>query len=293
MWPPKPATADGVSTDSGAARPATAAEVSTDFATPEQPVRPSRAPSASTCEPFREEIVVAPDKGRNAKAIWQDLVDDHGFRGRYASVKRFVAKLRGSSPVEAHAVITTAPGEEAQVDYGEGPMVREARSGKYRRTRLFVLTLGYSRKSERLLVWRSSTQTWAELHEQAFRRLGGTVRVLVLDNLKEGVLTPDVYDPALNPVYRDVLRHYGAVALPCRGTFTAQARAFAKRKANLQLIDAAELGGLGASALRAVRFQVQRAVATEAGPSARDTERSRKVEWEDPTSSVRLKTGEP
>jgi hypothetical protein len=38
----------------------------------------------------------------------------------------------------------------------------------------------------------------------------------VLDNLREGVLTPDVHDPSLNPLYRDVLHHYGAVALPCR-----------------------------------------------------------------------------
>ena len=89
-------------------------------------------------------------------------------------------------------------------------------SGKYRRTRLFVLTLGYSRKAVRLLVHRSSAQVWAELHERAFRRLGGTVRVIVLDNLKEGVLTPDIYDPTLNPLYRDVLAHYGVVALPCR-----------------------------------------------------------------------------
>ena len=37
-----------------------------------------------------------------------------------------------------------------------------------------------------------------------------------LDNLKEGVLTPDIYDPTLNPLYRDVLAHYGVVALPCR-----------------------------------------------------------------------------
>src|SRR5207247_10815580 len=51
---------------------------------------------------------------------------------------------------------------------------------------------------------------------EAFRRLGGAVRVVVLDNLREGVLTPDIYDPTLNPLYRDVLAHYGAVALPCR-----------------------------------------------------------------------------
>jgi hypothetical protein len=57
---------------------------------------------------------------------------------------------------------------------------------------------------------------WAELHERAFRRLGGTVKVIVLDNLREGVLTPDVYDPAINPLYRDVLAHYSVVALPCR-----------------------------------------------------------------------------
>jgi transposase len=148
-------------------------------------------------------------------AIWQDPVDTHGFDARYSSVRRFVQTLRQTAP-EPHAVIITAPGEESQVDYGDGPMVRHPVSGKYRRTRLFVLTLGYSRKSIRLLVWHSSAQIWAELHERAFRRLGGSTRVVVLDNLKEGVLTPDIYDPALNPLYRHVLAHYGVVALPCR-----------------------------------------------------------------------------
>ena len=38
---------------------------------------------------------------------------------------------------------------------------------------------------------------------------------MVLDNLREGVLVPDIYDPTLNPLYRDVLAHYGALALPC------------------------------------------------------------------------------
>jgi transposase len=149
-------------------------------------------------------------------SIWQDLVDQNGFAGGYQSVKRFVRQLRGKCTPEARVVIETAAGEEAQVDYGSGPMVRDPLTGKYRRTRLFVMTLAYSRKAVRLLVFRSSTRTWAELHEKAFRRLGGVVRVVVLDNLGEGVVTPDIYDPALNPLYRDVLAHYGAVAIPCR-----------------------------------------------------------------------------
>jgi transposase len=177
---------------------------------------PQSTPSASACEPHKEFIEQRLGLGRNAMAIWQDLVDTYGYEGKYASVRRFVVRLRGQRTPEPHCVIHTAPGEEAQVDYGEGPMVRDPQTGKYRRTRLFVMTLGFSRKSVRLLVFSSSSRVWAELHETAFRRLGGAPRVVVLDNLREGVLKPDVYDPELNPLYRDVLKHHGVVALPCR-----------------------------------------------------------------------------
>src|SRR5437667_1406208 len=172
--------------------------------------------SASTCEPYREIIELGLSRDRNAIAIWQDLVSDYGFRGGYQSVRRFAYKLRGVRVPQARAVILTGPGEEGQVDYGSGPMGLESGSGKYRRTRLFVMTLGCSRKSVRLLTFRSSSRIWAELHEKAFHRLGGVTHIVVLDNLREGVLVPDIYDPTLNPLYRDVLAHYGAVALPCR-----------------------------------------------------------------------------
>jgi transposase len=181
-----------------------------------EPAGPTRSPTASACEPYREAIELGLSRGRNAMAIWQDLVSEYGFASSYNSVKRFVRQWHKSQTPEACAVIVTAAGEEAQVDYGTGPMVRAPDSGKYRRTRLFVLTLGYSRKSVRFLEFRSSSRIWAELHEKAFRRLGGATRVVVLDNLREGVLTPDLYDPTLNPLYRDLLAHYGAVALPCR-----------------------------------------------------------------------------
>jgi transposase len=206
--PAKPASqAEEVTTDSGGE------SVGETTATPEP--KPGRSPSASACEPYEETIEAGLARGRNAKAIWQDLVDVFGFAGGYQSVKRFIRKFRGQQQPEACAVIETAPGEELQVDYGSGPMVRDVQSGKYRRTRLFV-TLGYSRKSVRLMVFGSSSQTWAELHEKALRRLGGVTRVVVLDNLREGVLKPDIYDPIVNPLYHDMLRHYNVVALPCR-----------------------------------------------------------------------------
>ena len=107
--PAKPAI--GVTADSEppkAARPAN--EVTTDSSA-----------AASACEPYRELIEHGVACGRNAMAIWQELVDRHGFPGSYESVKRFVRKLRGIQSPEARAVILTAPGEEAQVDYGPVP----------------------------------------------------------------------------------------------------------------------------------------------------------------------------
>ena len=197
-----------------------AKEVTTDFIGPFSQKTPLILPpssvSTSDCEPFRETIERGLSRGRNAMGIRQDLVTDHGFSGAYNTVKRFVRKLRGAQQPEAVGIILTGPGEEAQVDYGTGPMVRDPKTGKHRRTRLFVMTLGYSRKAVRLLVFHSNSRTWAELHETAFRRLGGSCRILVLDNLKEGVLTPDIYDPTLNPLFKDVLAHYGVFALPCR-----------------------------------------------------------------------------
>ncbi|TQF14698.1 helix-turn-helix domain-containing protein [Myxococcus llanfairpwllgwyngyllgogerychwyrndrobwllllantysiliogogogochensis] len=166
--------------------------------------------SASIVAPYVELVRQRLEVGRNGRAIYEELVDTQGYTGSYISVRRFVRALRDSQGPEAKAVIHTAPGEEAQVDYGEGPMVRHPETGKYRRTRMFVMTLGYSRKSVRLLCWKSSSCAWAQLHEESFRRLGGVARAVVLDNLREGVLAADVYEPALNPLFRDVLAHYSS-----------------------------------------------------------------------------------
>ena len=130
-WQKRPGTP---ATDPAPAKPAK--EVITDFgaelppktiAAPEP--QPGRSPSASACEPYREAVELGLSRGRNAMAIWQDLVDTSGFAAGYQSVRRFVGKLHRSQSPEACAVIETAAGEEAQVDYGDGPMVRDPQTG--------------------------------------------------------------------------------------------------------------------------------------------------------------------
>ena len=184
------------------------------------PPRPPAGPyllarkDVSACEPHRAWIESQVSLGRNAVAIYQDLVEGHGFAHCYNSVKRFVASLRRREP-ERFDVLEFAPGEEAQVDYGQGAPTLY-RPGKYKRPWLFVMTLAYSGKSFRKTVWKTDQELWARLHEQAFRALGGCPRYVVLDNLREGVIRPDLYAPELNPVYAAMLAHYAVVADPCR-----------------------------------------------------------------------------
>ena len=154
--PAKPV--DEVTPDLVDSKPAN--EVTPDFVGPFSQIPSSPAGRVSACKPYRDLIEEKLSRGRNAKAIWQDLVTDHGYLGNYQTVKRFVRRLGGSKLPQPAAIILTEPGEEAQVDYGSGPMVRDPKTGKYRRTRLFVLTLGYSRKCVRLLTWRSSARIW-------------------------------------------------------------------------------------------------------------------------------------
>ena len=73
----------------------------------------------SCCEPFREAIVAKLETGLSAKRIHQDLQAEHDFAGSYWSVRRFVARLQNKASLPVRR-LETAPGEEAQVDFGVG-----------------------------------------------------------------------------------------------------------------------------------------------------------------------------
>ncbi len=107
--------------------------------------------SPSACEIHREWIEAQVTLGRNAMSIYQDLVERHGFTHAYNSVKRFVGRLKAREP-ERFDVLEALPGEEAQVDFGQGASTRQP-NGKYRRPFLFVMTLKCSGKSFRKVVW--------------------------------------------------------------------------------------------------------------------------------------------
>jgi transposase len=168
----------------------------------------------SLCEPFREMILGKLDQGLTAQRIYQDLVVEHGFVGKYHSVRRFVRRL-GVGRALPFRRMECAPGEEAQVDFGTGaPIILP--DGKRRRTHVFRIVLSHSRKAYSEAVYRQTTDEFIRCVENAWNHFGGVPKVLVLDNLKAAVLHPDWFDPELNPKLRAFANHYGMAILPTR-----------------------------------------------------------------------------
>jgi hypothetical protein len=124
------ANSPGVATGSEGRESAVCAEQNT----PPRPLAPKVARSA--WEAHRAWIEGQVQLGRNAQAIYQDLVERFAFTHRYNSVKRFVRTLRRRDP-ERFDVLESEPGEEAQVDLGLGAPTLY-RPGKYRRPLLYL-----------------------------------------------------------------------------------------------------------------------------------------------------------
>lgn len=167
----------------------------------------------SLCEPWRERIELAVQSGLSAQRIYQDLVSEQGFAGGYHSVQRFVQDLRAASTLPFRRM-EVDPGQEVQVDFGQGAWVVE--DGKRRRPHLFRMVLSNSRKGYSEAVWRQTTEQFIRCLENAFRHFGGVTRTTVIDNLRAAVSRTDWFEPELNPKVEEFCRHYGTVILPCK-----------------------------------------------------------------------------
>jgi len=167
----------------------------------------------SQCEPFTAAIELGLDRGLSAQRIYQDLVAEQQFGGSYDSVKRFVRQLEQASPLPFRR-IETKPGQEAQVDFGQGAWVVE--NGKRRRPHVLRVVLSHSRKGYTEAFWRQTTESFIRGLENALRHFGGVVGTLVIDNLRAAVKRVDWFEPELNPKVVSFCEHYGTVILPTK-----------------------------------------------------------------------------
>jgi transposase len=169
--------------------------------------------TVSTVQTYQETVQRLLDQQIEMTAIYQRLRDDHGYRGSYSAVRRFVHQLQPSQP-EAVVRVHTAPGEELQVDFGSVGPLFDPGAGHPRPAYVFVATLSFSRHQYAELVFDQKTPTWIALHRHAFESFDGVPARVVPDNLKAAVIQLLVQDPVLGEAYRRMGLHYGFLISP-------------------------------------------------------------------------------
>lgn len=169
---------------------------------------PRRAAVPGKLDPFEAKIACKVEQGLSAVQIYQDLCREEGFSASYETVKRRVRKLRRREPV-VYCRQVFAPGEEAQIDFGE--VGRLLVGERLRRVHLFVLTLCWSRMAYYELVLDQKVVTFLGAIRRAFEFLGGVPARLKPDNLRSAVLFDQLGQRYYQEDFFRFCRHYGTV----------------------------------------------------------------------------------
>lgn len=167
-----------------------------------------------------KKLIDDPDNPLKAKHAFDVLCSQHSLAGKvsYTSFKRFVLNhpVHFSIQRKSTCRIETDPGEEIQIDYAKLGVHHEPGSTHGHIAYLFIGTLSHSRHKYVEVVYTQNQQSFIESHIRMFAYFGGVPKRLVIDNLKTGVISPDLYDPKINRSYAELAEYYNTFIDPCR-----------------------------------------------------------------------------
>lgn len=168
----------------------------------------------SSVEPFREQILAWHGQGTRVSSMCQALARTYGYTGSVHALHRFIRREAAVAPV-ATVRLEFAAGEQAQVDFGAGPLITDPQSGETFKTWFFVMTLAWSRHQYAELVRNQSVETWLACHRHAFEWFNGVPRKVRIDNPKCAITRACYYEPTVQRAYGELAIGYAFVIDPC------------------------------------------------------------------------------
>lgn len=166
----------------------------------------------------KRELIAVMLETNTLATVHQRLRDEHDLAVSVTSLRRYVWQ---AFP-DRHTPQPTPPrppvpaGAEAQIDYGYLGRWLDPLANRVRRVWAFVIVLACSRHMFVRPVLSMDQYSWVAAHVAAWEFFGGAPARLVSDNLKTGVIKPDLYDPKLNRAYAEMAVHYGCLIDPAR-----------------------------------------------------------------------------
>ena len=157
---------------------------------------------------------------RLSAGVWNAMVlvrelRARGYAGCYSTVKEYLQPKREEARSAAVRRFETAPGRQAQVDWGHlGTLDID---GQQRKLSGFTFTLGYSRMMMAEAVLNQKLGTLLRMHERAFEQLGGVPDEILYDRMKTIWSGIDERGEVIwQPMFLDFARYWGFTPRLCR-----------------------------------------------------------------------------
>ena len=175
--------------------------------------------------PYRKELIrlvnpdSSPEDGESTtdrpepvkpKTAYLILVEKYRLDVSYETFKLYAREIGLTAQRKrAPTRLETPPGQETQIDYGTVGSVLDRDSRKDRRVYAFAAKLSCSRLPYIQFTYTQNKESFIESNIAMLEFYGGATECLLIDNLKSGVLKPDVCDPKINRAYAEFAEHYG------------------------------------------------------------------------------------
>ena len=183
-----------------------------------------RTKQSEACAPFEDAIakwIDAQDwsgqaeRPASVRALYDDLVRDHGFTGSYKSVVRFVRRRAPAPAVRPSRRVETRPGAQAQVDWATRRVFVHELGGNMALP-VFLMPLSHARFGSMRFYRDATMLSWLDAHNRALEALGGVPLTVRIDNLKTGVKRGAGAWAELNDTYPAYASELGFVLEPAR-----------------------------------------------------------------------------
>lgn len=130
-----------------------------------------------------------------------------GFDGSYEIVKRRVRQIKEQRRQIAYIRFETEPGRQAQVDFGEFQIALP--DGSIKKTYLFSMILGYSRKLFSVFIERCDLPNFLDCHIAAFAYFDGVPQEILYDRMKNVYIGKIAGKEKFNNTLTAFALHYG------------------------------------------------------------------------------------
>jgi transposase len=166
-------------------------------------------------EMFPQYAIELKKKGVTLQLLWEEYIKENPEGLKTTQFNLHFQKWKEDEKISMH--IDYKAGDKMCVDYtGHKLDLTDPRTGKKTQVEVFIAILPASQLTYVEASKSQNQEDFMRSNERAIRYFGGVPRAIVPDNLKSGVIKPDIYEPELNALYSDFAEYYRTTVLPAR-----------------------------------------------------------------------------